>query len=90
MALPDQLADLERKVSVRFSAALAEIRQEMREELLTVPDARVSFLDFQGQAGLHFDPDLVPVFLSLREQLETIRQRWKDEAPEPVIADCLG
>ena len=44
----------------------------------------------QGQAGLHFDPDLVPVFLSLREQLETIRQRWKDEAPEPVIADCLG
>lgn len=30
MALPDQLADLERKVSVRFSAALAEIRQEMR------------------------------------------------------------
>ncbi|MEO8196793.1 MAG: hypothetical protein ABI689_08735, partial [Thermoanaerobaculia bacterium] len=27
---PDQLADLERKVSVRFSAALAEIRQEMR------------------------------------------------------------
>jgi hypothetical protein len=30
MALPDHLADLERKVSVRFSAALAEIRQEMR------------------------------------------------------------
>lgn len=30
MALPDQLADLERKVSVRFSAALAEMRQEMR------------------------------------------------------------
>ena len=30
MALPDQLADLERKVSARFSAALAEMRQEMR------------------------------------------------------------
>ncbi len=30
MALPDQLADLERKVSARFSTALAEIRQEMR------------------------------------------------------------
>ncbi|MEO7794718.1 MAG: hypothetical protein ABIV06_08070 [Thermoanaerobaculia bacterium] len=30
MSLPDQLADLERKVSARFSAALAEIRQEMR------------------------------------------------------------
>ena len=30
MALPDQLADLERKVSVRFSAALADLRQEMR------------------------------------------------------------
>ena len=26
MALPDQLADLERKVSVRFSAALADLR----------------------------------------------------------------
>jgi hypothetical protein len=30
MALPDQLADLERKVSARWSAALAEIREETR------------------------------------------------------------
>ena len=30
MALPDHLADLERKVSARFSEALAEIRLEMR------------------------------------------------------------
>ncbi len=30
MALPDQLADLERKVSERFSEALAGLRQEMR------------------------------------------------------------
>ena len=30
MALPDHLADLERKVSARFSAALAETRLEMR------------------------------------------------------------
>ena len=30
MALSDQLADLERKVSARWSAALAEIREETR------------------------------------------------------------
>jgi HAE1 family hydrophobic/amphiphilic exporter-1 len=29
-----------------------EIRRELREELMGVPDARVTFLDFQGQAGL--------------------------------------
>jgi putative two-component system response regulator len=42
-----------------------------------------------SQSGLHFDPDLVPVFLGLRPQLEAIRQRWSDEEPEPRIADCL-
>ncbi len=30
----------------------AELRKEMRAELLAIPDARVSFLDFQGSAGL--------------------------------------
>ena len=35
MALPDQLADLERKVSARFSEALAEIRLEMRRAVQT-------------------------------------------------------
>src|SRR5689334_1644905 len=30
MPLPEQLADLERKVAARFSTALAEVREEMR------------------------------------------------------------
>ncbi|HEY9234260.1 MAG TPA: efflux RND transporter permease subunit [Phenylobacterium sp.] len=30
----------------------AEIRREMRQDLLAIPDARVSFLDSQGTAGL--------------------------------------
>ncbi|MDP3855101.1 efflux RND transporter permease subunit, partial [Phenylobacterium sp.] len=30
----------------------ADLRKEMRAELLAIPDARVSFLDFQGAAGL--------------------------------------
>lgn len=30
------------------------------------------------QAGRHFDPQLVPLFLGLRDELETIAQRWKD------------
>ncbi len=34
-----------------------------------------------SQARSHFDPELVSVFLSLRPQLEAIRQRWKDESP---------
>ena len=56
----------------------AEIRQEMREELLTVPDARVSFLDFQGQAGLQKvlqsdDPDkLQATALELEKQMRTL------------------
>ncbi len=44
----------------------------------------------QAQSGRHFDPDLVPVFLTLRTELETIRARWRDEAPEPALEDCLG
>lgn len=43
----------------------------------------------QQQAGKHFDPALVPVFISLRQQLEAIRTRWKDEVPEPSIEECL-
>lgn len=42
-----------------------------------------------AQAGKHFDPALVPVFVSLREQLETIRARWKDEVPERALEACL-
>lgn len=34
-----------------------------------------------AQAGCHFDPELVSAFISLRSQLEAIRQRWKDESP---------
>lgn len=43
----------------------------------------------QAQAGIHFDPDLVPIFVALRAQIETIRARWKDEMPEPEVEDCL-
>ena len=32
-----------------------------------------------GEAGKHFDPSLVSGFLSLRPQLEAIRQRWGEE-----------
>lgn len=32
----------------------------------------------QSQSGKHFDPRLVPLFLGLREQLEEIREKWKD------------
>ena len=43
----------------------------------------------QAQAGLHFDPNLVEPFLGLRSELEAIRERWKDEMPEPAVEDCL-
>ena len=43
----------------------------------------------QAQSGKHFDPQLVPVFLSLRNEVETIRARWQDEVLEPAIEDCL-
>lgn len=32
----------------------------------------------QNQAGMHFDPNLVKLFLQLREKVDTIRQRWAD------------
>lgn len=38
----------------------------------------------QSQAGLHFDPDLVPPFMTLRPQLAAICQRWPDKPPEPA------
>lgn len=46
----------------------------------------------QSQAGKHFDPHLVSLFVGLRSQLEAIRQRWKDEETEtePSQAQCLG
>lgn len=56
----------------------AEIRREMREALLSTPDARVSFLDFQGQAGLQKiltgdDPaKLEAAALELEKQMRTL------------------
>jgi putative two-component system response regulator len=32
----------------------------------------------EQQAGAHFDPRLVPLFIGLRPQLEDIRECWKD------------
>ena len=43
----------------------------------------------QAQSGKHFDPALVPVFVGLRPQLESIRQRWKDEVPQATLEVCL-
>ena len=43
----------------------------------------------QKQAGVHFDPALVPVFVGLRETLEKIRARWRDDVPEPMLEQCL-
>lgn len=37
-----------------------------------------AFAHIAAQAGLHFDPQLVPLFIALREELDTIRQRWQD------------
>lgn len=39
-------------------------------------DAALAHL--QAQAGRHFDPHLVPVFVGLRPELEAIRERWPD------------
>jgi hypothetical protein len=41
----------------------------------TVDDAMAHI---EQQAGAHFDPRLVPLFIGLRPQLEDIRERWKD------------
>lgn len=32
----------------------------------------------EAQAGLHFDPQLVPLFSALRAELIEIQQRWAD------------
>ncbi|MFZ5729301.1 MAG: efflux RND transporter permease subunit [Pseudomonadota bacterium] len=56
----------------------AEIRREMREALRRIPDARVTFLDSQGQAGLQViltsqDPDkLREATLELERQMRTV------------------
>jgi hydrophobic/amphiphilic exporter-1 (mainly G- bacteria), HAE1 family len=56
----------------------AEIRREMRQSLLSVPDARISFLDFQGSAGLQKvltgnDPEkLQAAALELEKQMRTL------------------
>ena len=49
-----------------------------------------AFAHIAAQAGSHFDPALVPVFLALRAQIETISQRWQDHAAAPQIAPSLG
>lgn len=36
----------------------------------------------QTQAGHHFDPVLVPIFVALKQTLEAIRQRWQDREGE--------
>jgi HAE1 family hydrophobic/amphiphilic exporter-1 len=75
----------------------AEIRQEMRQQLLAIPDARVSFLDFQGQAGLQKilqsdDPaKLQAAALELERQMRTLdvvadpRPSTPPVGPEVVI-----
>ncbi|UTP40235.1 efflux RND transporter permease subunit [Phenylobacterium sp. LH3H17] len=56
----------------------AELRKEMRAELLAIPDARVSFLDSQGSAGLQKiltsdDPDaLLAASTELERQMRTL------------------
>lgn len=48
-----------------------------------------AFAHIAAQAGIHFDPELVPVFLGLRPQIETISQRWKDDALAPQLTHSL-
>ncbi|MBQ0133175.1 MAG: two-component system response regulator [Comamonas sp.] len=48
-----------------------------------------AFAHIAAQAGTHFDPALVPVFVSLRPQIEAISQRWRDDVPVPEMADSL-
>ena len=38
------------------------------------------------ESGKHFDPQLVPVFISLREEIERIRSTWADAAAEAPMA----
>ena len=44
----------------------------------------------QEQAGKHFDPELVTLFLGLRPQLEAIRLRWSDATSRPTPAPGFG
>lgn len=43
----------------------------------------------EAQSGVHFDPALVPVFIGLRDTLETIRTQWRDDVPELTLEQCL-
>ncbi|WP_332772310.1 efflux RND transporter permease subunit [Phenylobacterium sp.] len=73
------------------------LRKEMRAELLAIPDARVSFLDFQGSAGLQKiltsdDPDaLLAASTELERQMRTLdviadpRPATPPVGPEVVI-----
>ncbi|WP_332766078.1 efflux RND transporter permease subunit [Phenylobacterium sp.] len=73
------------------------LRKEMRAELLVIPDARVSFLDFQGSAGLQKiltsdDPDaLLAASTELERQMRTLdviadpRPATPPVGPEVVI-----
>lgn len=75
----------------------ADLRKEMRGDLLSIPDARVSFLDFQGQAGLQKilqsdDPaKLQAAALELEKQMRTLdviadpRPSTPPVGPEVVI-----
>lgn len=44
----------------------------------------------QEQAGKHFDPELVTLFLGLRPQLEAIRLRWSDATSRHTPAPGFG
>ena len=44
-----------------------------------------AFTLIENEAGKHFDPALVACFLSLRPQLETIRQQWQDATSVPIL-----
>lgn len=71
MALPDHLADLERKVSARFSEALAEIRLEMRRAVQAETQRASSAM----LAGLEaVAPPHAPGLLAAEDLLEVVRE----------------
>ena len=84
MALPDQLADLERKVSARFSEALAEIRQEMRRaveaEAQRASSAMLSNLDAIARRP--------PTGLLAAEDLLELTREAGEDAPRPRARAC--
>ncbi len=47
----------------------------------TVEDA---LANLEQGAGQHFDPYLVPLFMSILPQILAIRERWKEADPEPI------